>query len=998
MIRCRTRTGLLLLTFTAVSTAHALDPARPIGLYERERWGAAEGFPGGGVHAIAQGKDGYLWLATERGLVRFDGREFSLVPGPGAVSAGSPDMLGIVVDQAGSVWLRPDRPALLRYRDSRFELVPFATSTREVAVTAMSVGSGGELLVYAQVSGLLARRGERFERVAIDTIPGSIVLSVEELPDRTLFLGTREAGLFRVSGGRVEALVVGLPDRKVNCLLAVSDRELWVGTDRGVVRWNGEALTSAGVPEALRGVQALALFRDRDLNVWVGTNTGALRVDPRGAVQQVPREREGAVTAVFEDREGDLWLGGGSGIERLHDTPFTTYSRAQGMPSEGSGAIHVDRSDRVWLSPPEGGLYVLEGQHVARVAAFGLGEDRVYSIAAAADGGLWIGRQRGGLTHVGAVGGALQARSYGERLPRSSVYAVLEARDGSVWAGTLNGGLWRLQEGRVVIFTTSSGLPSNSVNALADTRDGALWVGTPNGLAVWAFGAWTTRGTRDGLPSADVTALLEDSEGVLWIGTSGGLALLRSGRVEVPGAASVPLREAILGIAEGEGGWLWISTARRLMRVRREPLLEGAIVEADVVTYGRADGLLGLEGVRRYRSVATDSRGRIWFSTNRGLSVVHPRRANAAKAAPLVQVRSILADERAINLGDQVELPPRPQRVRIAYTGVSLHAPDRVRFRHRLDGFDSAWSEPVATQEAVYTNLAPGTYRFRVTASGGDGLWSGPEAVVPFTVAPALWQSAWFRLVAVLAVAAAAFVVYSWRLGQATRRLNAAFEERLRERTRIARELHDTLLQGFVSASMQLHVAVDQVPEPSPARSLLERVQKLMREVIEEGRNTVQGLRNVEHDSGDLAQALSRVSEELAGGASADLRVIVDGTPRPLHPSVRDELYRIGREALLNAFRHARAKRIEVELEYARRAVRLLVRDDGVGVDPEVLREGRDGHYGLSGMRERAERIGGRLRLWSAPGAGTEVELKVRSRVAFAAPEALRRPSKRGGR
>ena len=330
--------------------------------------------------------------------------------------------------------------------------------------------------------------------------------------------------------------------------------------------------------------------------------------------------------------------------------------------------------------------------------------------------------------------------------------------------------------------------------------------------------------------------------------------------------------------------------------------------------------------------------------------------------------------------------------MRIAYTGVSLHAPDRVRFRHRLDGFDSAWSEPVATQEAVYTNLAPGTYRFRVTASGGDGLWSGPEAVVPFTIAPALWQSAWFRLAAVLAVAAAAFVVYSWRLGQATRRLNAAFEERLAERTRIARELHDTLLQGFVSASMQLHVAVDQVPEPSPARSLLERVQKLMRQVIEEGRNTVQGLRTVEHDSGDLAQALSRVSEELAGGASADLRVIVDGTPRPLHPSVRDELYRIGREALLNAFRHARAKRIEVELEYARRAVRLLVRDDGVGVDPEVLREGRDGHYGLSGMRERAERIGGRLRLWSAPGAGTEVELKVRSRVAFAAPEALPAP------
>jgi signal transduction histidine kinase len=319
---------------------------------------------------------------------------------------------------------------------------------------------------------------------------------------------------------------------------------------------------------------------------------------------------------------------------------------------------------------------------------------------------------------------------------------------------------------------------------------------------------------------------------------------------------------------------------------------------------------------------------------------------------------------------------------------VSLQAPSSVRFRHRLDGLDGRWSDPVSTDEAVYANLGPGAYEFRVAASGADGLWDGPEAKVAFTIAPAAWETAGFRLALLLGVPALAWLAYRWRLRLATRRLNAAFEERLAERTRIARELHDTLLQGFVSASMQLHVAAEQVPESAPARSLLGRVQQLMSQVIEEGRNTVRGLRAADRAAGDLGEALARVSQELGGEAGAELRVIVDGTPRALHPSVRDEVYRIGREALLNAFRHARAKHIELELEYAPRTVRLLVRDDGVGVDPEVLREGRDGHFGLSGMRERAERIGGRLRLLSAPGTGTEIELVVRGAVAYAAPPA----------
>ena len=979
--------GLALLLAAGVPrVADALDPLRAPGLYERERWGAEEGFPGGAVHAITQGADGYLWLAGEHGLVRFDGAEFQLLD---ARASGGADALGIVRDGQGDLWLRPDRPALLRFRGGRLESIGFATVPREVAVTAMTVTRRGELLVYAQVSGLLVRGGEGFQRVPVNPVPPSIVLAMAEMPDGTLFLGTRDAGLFRVRDGTLAPVAPGLPDPKVNCLLAAGGT-LWVGTDRGLVRWSGSVLTTEGVPERLRSAQVLALLRDRDDNVWVGTSDGVVRASAQGEAAADPRVR-GAVTALFEDREGDLWLGGGSGIERLHDTPFTTYGEREGLSSGGGGAVSVDASDRVWFGPAEGGLYALEDGRVARVAIGGVEPDRVYSIAAGRDG-LWLGRQRGGLTHLRRERDTVQVRHYdvAAGLPRSSVYAVHEARDGSLWAGTLNGGLARLRDGRIDTFTTANGLPSNSINAIADSRDGSLWVGTPLGLASWSQGAWTTRRMHDGLPSDNVSALMEDARGVLWIGTAEGLAFLRAGRVEAPRDGPAPLREPIVGLAESEGDWLWIATARRVMRVRRAALLDATPAAADLVTYGRDDGLIGLEGVRRHRSVVADRRGRVWISTNRGLSVVHPRRALAAKAPPLVHVRALLADDRLIGLGAPIRVPPTPQRLRIAYTGVSLQAPQRLRFRHRLDGLDADWSEPISTVEAVYAHLGPGAYRFRVQAAGADGLWTGPEAGVDFAIAPALWQTSAFRAAAVLALVLLGWLVYTWRLGQATRRLKAAFEERLAERTRIAQELHDTLLQGFISASMQLHVAAEQVPPETPARPQLARVQQLMSHVIEEGRNTVRGLRTEERAEAGLAQSLSRAAADLSGASPGSLRVIVKGTPKILHPAVHEGLFRVGREAIANAFRHAQASQVEVELEYAARAVRLLVRDDGVGVDPKVLSAGREGHYGLSGMRERAEAIGGRLRLWSAPGAGTEVELEVRGSVAYAATDRRR--------
>jgi len=353
----------------------------------------------------------------------------------------------------------------------------------------------------------------------------------------------------------------------------------------------------------------------------------------------------------------------------------------------------------------------------------------------------------------------------------------------------------------------------------------------------------------------------------------------------------------------------------------------------------------------------------------------------------MVHVQTISADNSAIRLRDSVHIPGGRQRIVFGFTGLSLASPERVLFRYRLDGFDHGWSEPVAAREAVYTNLSPGPYRFRVMASNPDGVWSANEATVGLQVDPLLWQTWWFRLAVLLACAIATVAVYRMRLHQMTRRLSDLFDERLAERTRIAQELHDTLLQGFISASMQVHVATDRLPADAPVKPTLTRALQLMGQVIEEGRNAVRGLRSSHSATLDLEQALSRIHDEVLcrelDGRAIGFRIIVDGERRPLHPVLRDEVYRIGREALINAFRHAQAKSIDVELTYASSYLRLLVRDDGRGIDPHVVQSGREGHWGLSGMRERADRIGARLHVFSSATAGTEIELSVPGSVAF---------------
>jgi signal transduction histidine kinase/ligand-binding sensor domain-containing protein len=966
----------------------ALDSERDISQYLRDRWGRAQGFPGGPVHGITQSSDGYLWIAAERGLVRFDGLTFRLFA-PSAQSPGTgPTVLGVSPDQDDGVWARLRGPAVFRMRRGRFEDSPAIEGRPESVVTAMIRVRNGGTLMATLGQGVISYHDGRFETLApASTIPLSFAISIAESADGTIWAGTRDVGLLRIEPSRVVRISEGLPDSKINCLLSDDDGALWIGTDKGVARWHDGRVTRTGVPAELLSLPALAMLRDRDANMWIAAGRrGLLRIDRRGAMRRYAQEDGllGDVTTLFEDRDGNLWIGTSGGLERLRDAVFTTFSSAQGFPSESTGPVYVDAEERTWFAPASGGLYWWRDGRVGRITEDGLGTDVVYSIAGA-DRGVWVGRQRGGLSRVRLQDSAVSVErfTHADGLAQDSVYAVHRARDGAVWAGTLSGGASRLKDGVFTNFGTTNGLSSNTVASILESADGTMWFATPNGVNAFSRGGWRRYTTSDGLPSNDVNVLMDDSKGLVWAGTAAGVAIFDAGQVSLPPNVPPDLRGPILGMAEDRLGSFWISMADRVVQVNRDGLLHGVLGEDDLREYGTADGLLAIEGVKRHRSVTIDGRGRIWFSMLRGLSMVDPAGFDQRTKPALTHVEELTADGTPLDLTRMPRIPSSQRRVVLSYAGLSLGVPERVRYRYRLDPFDGRWSDAVAERQAVYTNLSPGSYVFRVTASNSDGLWNGEEAVLSFEVEPMLWQTTWFRLSAVAVCFLAGWGIYRVRVMRLARQLNIRFEERLAERTRIAQELHDTLLQGFLSASMQLHVAAEAVPQDSPAKKLLSHVQQLMSRVIDEGRNAVRGLRAGPGAGDDLEQAFARIPVEMAIGDHVEFHVFVDGHVRTLHPMIRDEIYRIGREAAVNAFRHSNGTRIEIELEYSPQHVRMLVRDNGRGIDEEVIRTGRDGHWGLSGMRERAQRIGAHFKVWSRTGAGTEIELTVPNQVAF---------------
>ncbi|HTV00147.1 MAG TPA: two-component regulator propeller domain-containing protein [Luteitalea sp.] len=973
----------MLALLAPVVPAAALDGERQVSQYIVERWGVERGYPGGAVHGIAQSADGDLWLATDRGLVRFDGLTFRTLATPGAGVGVRRAALGVASDGTGTIWVRMQGPRLLRVRAGRLEEVELPGTIRGV-VTSLASSNDGNMLAAPLGDGVLQYRDGRPQvRVPLTHLRSSFVVAMRESRAGTLWLGTRDAGVLGVTATGITSLVDELPDRKINALALDGRDRLWIATDRGLARWTAGTLTIPDLEVANREV-ALALTADRDGNVWAALGShGVARITAAGRAARLPWdvERHGDATSVFEDREGTVWIGTSRGMIGVRDGVFASYTSAQGLPAGGAGPIAVDGVGRVWLAPPSGGLHWLADGRRHDVGDAALSRDVVYSIAPAPDG-VWVGRQRGGLSRIRVEGRAVRVESITARqgLAENSVYAVHTPADGTVWAGTLSAGVSRLHDGAITTFTRADGLPSNTVTSMAHTPDGRLWVGTPSGVAVHDGRSWRILSTRDGLPAADVSALLADRDGTMWIGTSSGLAFSRQGRVR--GVAPVPvLTSPVLGMSDDVTGHLWITTADAVVRVAIDRLQSPGLAETDLQRFDLSDGLPSTEGVPRHRTVVRDSGARVWLSLSRGLSSVDVAAFDRRPSRqPHTRIDSVVADDAVLDGPASRIVPAGTRRLTITFDDDGVALSERTLFRFRLDGFDAEWSAPTHSRTVAYTNLSPRAYAFRVMAVDDRG-GAGPETRLDVTIRPAFWQTWWCAGLIAIVLSAGAAGMYRWRLRRIARRMTREFEARIAERTRVAQDLHDTLLQGCLAASMQLHLAVDRLPDEAASRPAFDRVLGLLTRVVDEGRSAVRGLRADVAD--DLERSLARVPVELAPSSAAAVRIVVEGQPRAWHPIARDEAYRIGREALANALRHAGASAIVVTVSYDARAARLSVRDDGRGMDDAMRRHGREGHWGLTGMQERAESIGATVRVLSREGAGTEVELVVPAAVAF---------------
>jgi ligand-binding sensor domain-containing protein/signal transduction histidine kinase len=978
-------TGLALICW--VGEARSLDPNHSLSQYLREQWTTDNNFPGGAIGAITQTTDGYLWMGTEKGLVRFDGVNFRLTSSFLEFS-GDP-VSGLITDSDGRLCVVFWGAGVLCDRDGKFVNLASILRRTTLEVAGSWREEDGASLLTDLIDGMLRVRREKVEVLAPPAVlPPSLVLAMAETRDGKIWLGTA-AGLFYFADGRTTR-VTGISDKKINCLLPVGDRELWVGTSKGLYRGNGTLFSRVDLPPTLTTVEVLALLRDHDGNIWAGTTRGLLRINAFGVSFSDESDFGGrGINALFEDREGNLWAGGGRGLERIRDSVFVTYTLAAGSAHSkdagpiDAGPIYADSENRTWFAPAGGGLYVIKDGRAQALKSSLLDKEQIYSITGRKNE-IWMGTQHSGLKRFEYRNGVIGGKTYtqADGLAENSVFAVYQSQDGAVWAGTLTSGVSKFKDGRFLTYTTVDGLASNTVSAILETREGTIWFATPNGLSSLSRGHWTTYATGDGLPSNNVNCLFEDSSGVLWIGTSRGLAFFKSGRVQVPRDAPDSLREEAFGISEDKEGWLWIATSGHVLRVSNQKLSSGALRSAEICEYGAADGLPNTMGVKRSRSVVADGEGRIWFSLTRGLSVVDPSHTADTSAPALPHVEAIMADNDPITVGGLVRIPSSRKRIKFVYSGLSLAVPERVRFRYSLDGFDRGWSEPTAAREAIYTNLSPGSYRFRVIASNSYRQWNDSEAAISLEVDPAYWQTWWFRGSCVAAFLALLGAFYQLRLRQVARQFNIRLEERIGERTRIARDLHDTFLQTIQGSKLVVDDALDQSTDPIRMRRAMQQLSVWLASAMQEGRAALNSLRTATTQTNDLAEALRRVTVDGLIPSSMAVTFSVVGDAKEMHPIVRDEIYRIGYEAIRNACVHSGASRLEVELRYAR-DLTLRVDDNGIGIDPAIADRAKDGHFGLQGMRERAARIGGKLKLGSSSNSGTEIKLIVPGGIIF---------------
>jgi len=929
---------------------------------------------------MAQTPDGYLWLGTEFGVLRFDGVRFLQWQPPAGERLPPGNVRAVLAARDGRLWIGTDG-GLASWNNGKLTVYPefsgsgglFLYADREGTLWASS-GYAPARLCAIQSSAVhcqsdAARFGQSLYPIYEDrqrnlwlgtsaglwqwnASPAKLIQLAErptgiaEDQDGRLLIATAK-GLKQLANGKVipYPLPGGGSQYSLGPLLRDRDGGVWIGTrNHGLLHAHHGRVDVFSESEGLSGDFVSGLFEDREGNVWVATTQGldlfrALAVERVSVRQGLSYETSGSVLAA---KDGSVWIAS-RGLNRWKDGRFTLYGKQSGLPEDLSEALFQDDRGRLWASTL-GGVAFFEEGHFQDLDGAPVGSD-LWFLAEDRPGSLWISRMRGFVHLVnGKVVEEIPWAKLGRKGPAIAVLPDMP-RNG-LWLGFADGGVSYFRDGRAgPLYGAGDGLGTGIVSHLRMDRDGAIWAATQGGLSRLQDGHIETLTSRNGLPCDTVHWTLQDDQHSIWLYTICGL--VRIGESQLQAWVHEPLRTV------------------------------GAAV------FDESDGVRTEAITNFYSPLVTKSAdGRIWFVSNDGVSVIDPAHLPINKLPPPVHIESVIADDKPYSLKPGMRLPAKVRTLRIEFTALSLVAPEKIHFKYQLEGQNRNWHEVINERHADYTNLPPRTYRFRVMASNNSGVWNETGDTLEFSIAPAWNQTSWFYASCVAAFLAMLWGLYRLRLLQISREFNAQLEGRVDERLRVARDLHDTLLQSFQGMLPFLQAARNKFAKGGDGLETLDQALGLGAQAIAEGREAIQGMRSSTTITNDLARAIQAVGDELKSEGSAEFRVLIEGSSRDLHPILRDEVYGIAREAIRNAFRHAEAKAIEAEIAY-RDDLRVRIRDDGKGIDPEIAKEGRSGHYGMPGMRERAGRIGGKLTVWSAPGAGTEIELRVPGSKAF---------------
>jgi len=972
----RTGVAFLLLLAGFVDRGLALDPGQPFNSYIHTHFGYEEGLPHVIVNDIVQSQDGFLWLSVGGNiLARFDGRHFTSFPYPRA------HVLAIAPD--GGLWVAgldgglEEIPAAALNQFGRLQ----ATSYHPGPGPGSSIGclhfSRSGVLWVGTTGGLY-----RFERGGfLPVIPRLGIYRIEEASNGHLLVITSE-GFVEWDGSRAVphpevAKQLGVRTDEVFHVLEDSNGVTWFCTTQGVARRIGGSIEKLP-PYGPKGHGAFRTYEDPRGNVWIAKTEGLFRATATGLELAVPGM---IVRYMCGDRDGDLWIGtNGDGLFRFKDRAIRLFTTADGLPNKV-----------------------------------------IMTVLASREGGLWTGANCGGLSRFD--GRRFQTYSEKDGLLNSCVWALAEDANRDLWIGTYGGGVFRFRDGRFTQYSKAQGLASDIVTGIVPARDGSLWIATPEAVSRVRDGHVRNYTTADGLSSNHATSLYEDRSGAIWAGTGKGIDRLAGDRFvnvsSLPNLGAVP-------IGEDRSGRLYIRVAnvRGIFRIEnnRPISVTPDIWGNNIVETGQGDVWLsggsiyrfppgGLQGLRGHDepldhatfgshadgmadtnwvcsigqpNSALTRDGTLWVATSEGLAMLDLPHLPRTNRKPAIYIEEVAVGRNIQPPGHELVLPPGTHHVELHFDAIELSSPEKILLQYRLDSVDSEWLDTRDPAHAVYSNIPPGTHAFHVRACNRDGIWDRAGMVYSITQQPYFYQTAPFQLASATAGCFFLFGLYRLRLRQATDRLNARLGERMAERERIARELHDTLLQGFQGLVLHFQAALDQIPYQEPAHQTMKKALSHADQVLIEGRGRVRDLRADGAQANELSQELACYGEELAKGRAIAFKVTLVGAPQSLHPVVREEIYRIAREALANAFQHSGGSSIEVEIAYNPASFYLRVRDNGSGIDREILNGGRKGHWGLSGMRERAQNIGGQLSIWSHPGAGTEIDLKVPAKVAYA--------------